>query len=445
MFSVEEILKITGGRRDLRGKTFKGISIDSRTVKKDDLFIAIKGKRFDGHDFINHAFKKGASGAVVSCNIKTNAKDTLIIKVKDTLKTLGDIALYHRKRFHIPVIGITGSSGKTTVKDMVSHILGKKFPFLKNRGNENNLIGLPMALLGMNKRHKAAVLEMGANHFGEIKRLSHILKPSIGLITNIGFSHLEYLKDKEGVLRAKKEIASSLAKKDVLILNSNDPMLLCIKPKCRVLKFGLKKDNDFYATGIKIWEGISFALNGRYPLFANLLGKHNLYNMLAAIAVSLQFGIKIPDIREALYDFKLPRMRMEKICVKGINIINDAYNSNPLSLKWAIQTLSDIKAKGRKIAVVGDMLELGSKARFFHKGIGRFIARSSIEFIITVGELSDHTAFAASRAGMNKAKIRSCRNSGEARNILKEIARPGDVVLIKASRALALERIIEEF
>jgi len=446
MLNIGEILKATGGRllSGNRRCRIPGISIDSRTIKKGELFLAIKGRRFDGHYFIRDVFKKGACGAVVGNNLQEPSlvKEGRIIKVKDSLKALGDIAAYHRKRFDIPVIGITGSNGKTTVKEMVWHILSAKENVLKNRGTRNNLVGLSLTLLGLRKDHSAAVLEMGANHLGEIERLTEILKPTIGLINNIGPSHLEFLKDESGVLKVKSEMVHGLRKKDLLFLNGDDPMLERVEPRCKKIRFGLKKHNDFRATDIKSNGRISFKVNSISPLAINLPGMHNLYNALAAVAVTSYIGIDIFAVRDRLLDFRLPDMRMELKKVKGIEFINDAYNSNPLSLKCAIQTLSDFKRDGKKILVSGDMLELGPKGRFFHSLIGRAVAESSVDTLITVGRLSRYTAEAAGSAGMKKENLWPCSDAEEATTILRRIAKPGDTVLIKGSRAMAMEEII---
>lgn len=455
MFNLDDILKATGGRALYAGHNAQkkkmqilGISIDSRTIKKRELFVAIKGRRFDGHDFIDEAIKKGACGVVLELNPKEampalKNKGRIGVRVKDTLMALGDIAAYHRRRFNIPVIGITGSNGKTTVKEMISQILKRSYNVLKNRGTENNLIGLPLTLLNLTENHSVAVLEMGANHSGEIKRLAEILKPTVGLITNIGPSHLEFLKDKAGVLKVKSEMVHGLGRKDLLVLNGDDPMLSKIRPRCRRLTFGLKRNNDFRAANIKLNGHISFMLNNLHPFIINILGMHNLYNALAAIAVSSHFDIDLSAIRCALLDFRLPAMRMELKNINGLEVINDAYNSNPVSLKWAIQTLSDFKRKGRKILVTGDMLELGRRCRLFHSQAGRLAAESSIDALIAVGRFSGYTAVAANRAGMKWRNLWPCSSIQEAVDILKRIAKKGDTVLVKGSRGMAMEKIID--
>lgn len=448
MFRIEEILEATGGRA--QGKVpgaahrVAGITIDSRTVKKNELFVAIRGDRFDGHDFIGEALRKGACGVVAERIPKScMERGRPIIKVTDSVRALGDIAAWNRKRFTIPVAGITGSNGKTTVKEMASSILGKAHDILKNRGTENNLIGLPLTLLRLNHRHDAAVVEMGANRHGEIGRLTGILKPTIGLITNIGYSHLEFLKTRSGVLKAKSELAHKLRKQDILITNGDDKMLAGIKTRANKISFGLKQHNDYRATNIKLAGSVSFVLNNSYPLMIRVAGMHNLYNALASVSLCRFFGMTIPEIRKGLLDFRAPSGRTEFKTVKGFNIIDDAYNSNPLSVSQAIETLSRLKTKGRRILVFGDMLELGAKSKYFHTTAGRAIAASPVTSLVTVGALSRSTIDAAKRAGMKKRDLWPCATTEEAAAVLKRIAGRKDLVLIKGSRGMRMEKVIE--
>lgn len=450
MFNVNDILKATRGSLKAGKKTtpLEGVSIDSRTTKRGEVFIALGGRRYDGHNFIEDAIVRRARCVVVSYLPPTRyrlAKDmgVAVIKVNDTLKALGDIAAYHRKRFAIPVVAITGSNGKTSVKELTAHMLGGRYDVLKNVGTENNLIGVPLTLLRLNKGHDVAVLEFGANHLGEIERLTEIAKPSIGLITNIGQSHLEFLGDRRGVLEAKSEMIKGLPKRAVVILNADDDMLSEIDVKQKRMTFGIKKMSDLHASRIKMDGRTEFILNEAYPMVINTLGRHNVYNALAAIAISSVLKVSMPEIRKRLANFTPVAMRMEHKTIDGIDIINDAYNSNPLSLKWAVKTFSDFKANGKKIMVSGDMLELGEKSRFYHDLAGRLIARSSVDMLITVGKRSRQTVKAAVRSGMKKRRLKPCSDTGEARAVLKGLLKKGDAVLIKGSRGMALEKIIE--
>jgi len=449
MFDIGDILKATGGSLQFTvygsqdKRPISGVSIDSRTIKKDEIFVAIKGKKFDGHEFVREAVKKGAAGAVVDRDIEKTPRRIAVIRVGETIKALGDIARFHRSRFDIPVIGITGSNGKTTVKEMFSFILQKRYNILKSKGTENNHIGVPLTLLRLRKVHSAVVIEMGANHHGEIDRLAEIVKPAIGLITNIGSSHLEFFKDELGVLKAKSELVRKLPREGVVILNGDDKLLLRIKPRCKKITFGFRAGNDYRATDIKIDNKTSFLLNNTYRFKLKTLGWHNLYNALAAIAAARHMGVAMLDVKNALLNFKVPSMRTEFKTIRGINIIDDAYNSNPLSLKCAIDALSKLKTRGRRILVSGDMLELGDKSRLLHTLAGRLIAGSSIDTFIGVGKFSQFAVDAAGSAGMARCRLWLCPGVKEASGVLRSIARRGDAVLVKGSRGMRMERIIE--
>ena len=442
---LKDIAKATNGKLIGRDLDVSGISIDSRTAKRGNLFIAIKGKRYDGHSFIEEAIKKGIAAVILERKgVKSSLKVPSVI-VSDPLKALGDVAQYHRRKFNIPVIGITGSNGKTTVKELVAYILSAKYNTLKNSGTENNLIGLPLTLLKLKKKHEVAVLEMGANHVGEIKRLSYILGPTIGLITNIGPSHLEYFKDLKTVLKAKSEILSNISRHGSIVLNRDDKFLEQLPRKFNTITFGIRKKSDFQATNItQIDQKLQFDLNGKIRFKLNLAGRHNIYNALASIAVAQHLKVKIETIRKTLAEFKPLPMRMNLDRIKGINIIDDTYNSNPLSTECAIQFLSNFKTRGKKILVAGDMLELGNRAKYFHRRIGKLTADSLINNLITVGELSSETHSSARKFGMRKESIWRCASPDKAAHILNKITRPGDVVLVKGSRAMGMEKIIKK-
>jgi len=451
MFTVKDVLIAAKGRL-LSGNDkdiLRGVSTDTRRIKGGELFVAIKGQRFDGHNFILDAVSRGAGGILVQegCIVNPNFKmrEISLISVADSIKALGDIANFHRSKFTIPLIGITGSNGKTTTKEMLSAILAKKMGTLKNFGTENNNIGVPLTLMRLNPGHKIAVLEMGTNHLGEIRRLSEIAKPSMAVITNIGPSHLEYLKDEDTVFKAKSEILEYLGDNAKVIINGDDDLLKKAKIRQKIVKFGLNKSFDFYADDINLEpDGINFKLNGKHDINLAFVGRHNIYNALAAIAASWDFGISIDDIREALSEFRGPNMRMEVKRLGNIKIINDTYNSNPSSMKQAIEALRDMTAKGRKILVAGDMLELGTLSGRFHHLVGRQAAESGIDFIIAVGKLAEHVARGAQEAGMSQKKTKTCNLTKEACQAVLNLIKKGDTVLVKGSRAMKMEQIIEE-
>ncbi|MFH1853827.1 MAG: UDP-N-acetylmuramoyl-tripeptide--D-alanyl-D-alanine ligase [Candidatus Omnitrophota bacterium] len=452
MFTVKDILVSTGGSI-LSGEEndmLVGVCTDTRRLKPGELFVAIKGDRFDGHNFILDAVSRGAGGVLVQDGCITNSNFDMqkvsFISARDTIKALGDIARFHRARFTIPLLGITGSNGKTTTKEMLAAILAKKFNVLKNFGTENNRIGVPLTLMRLNAEHKIAVLEMGTNHLGEIKRLSEIAMPTIAVITNIGPSHLEHLKDIETVLKAKCEILEFLSGGEGrVIINGDDESLSTIKTALKVVRFGLNKDFDFYADKINLEpDGISFRLNGEWDIEIGLVGRHNVYNALAAIASSWDFGISIDDIRDALREFRVPNMRMEVKRLGDIKIINDTYNSNPLSMRQAIESLKDMTTKGRKILVAGDMLELGNLSGRFHHLVGRQAAESGIDLIVAVGKLAEHISNGAQEAGMSGKKIKMCNITKEACATVLQLIKKGDTVLVKGSRAMKMEQIVNE-
>lgn len=452
MFEVNELLKATGGRL-IRGKKnirVKSISIDSRTISRGEAFIAIRGNNFDGHDFIGGAIRKGASCVIHEPRTTDHGlRNIVFIEVKDTIKALGAIARFQRKRFNIPFIAVTGTNGKTTAKEMIAWVLSKKFKVLKNEGTKNNQIGLPLTLLNLDSSYDVAVLELGTNHFGEIGYLAKIAHPNIGIITNIGPAHLKHLKNLKGVFKEKYTLLKYLKSPHIAILNADDRLLrgrLIRKNKRSViLGFGIKHRSDFSATGIKIInERIEFTANQKYKFTLNTLGYYNIYNTLTAIAVVRILGIGYKDIKEALSTFDFPDSRLKFIELNNIKFIDDTYNSNPLSLKQALDVLDGLRAKGRKIFVMGDMLELGRHTKSFHRRVGYQVAKVCDSFI-TVGRLSNFAAEAARESGFDSMDIFNCQTTLEARDILFNKVSPNqdDIVLVKGSRLMRMEEIFK--
>ena len=392
---------------------------------------------------------KGAGGVLVQEGGITNANfklpDVSFISVNDSIRALGDIGNFHRSRFNIPIIGITGSNGKTTTKEMLSAILSKKFNTLKSFGTENNNIGVPLTLMRLNGEHKIAVLEMGTNHLGEIRRLSEIARPTAIIITNIGPSHLEYLEDVDTVLKAKLEALEYMDKDGKIILNADDDCLRTISSTPKTVWFGFDKDADFYADKINLEpDGINFRLNGEWDISLGVLGRQNVHNALAAIACAWDFGVAIDDIKDALKEFKVPNMRMEVKRFGDIKIINDTYNANPQSMKQAIEALRDMVTEGRKVLVAGDMLELGTFSGRFHHLVGKQAAESGIDLIVAVGKLAEHVAEGAQEAGMSQRKIKLCAVTKEACEKMGSFIKKGDTILVKGSRAMKMEGIVNE-
>jgi len=448
---VKEMVKITGGKL-LSGSPDAQIDLskictDSRAIKKGEYFLALDGPNFSGSDFTEEALKKGAAGAIAErLTVSAAGRGKVLIRVGSGTKALQEIAACHRMKFDIPVICVTGSNGKTTVKDMIAAILETHYNVLKNEGTKNNHIGVPQTLLKLKPEHDICVLELGTNHRGEIRALAAIAKPTIAVMTNIGASHLEFLKDLEGVYEEKKDVLNFLDKKrGLIILNGDDEFLSRIKGRrAKVVRYGLKKSNAFSAEIVSTdKDRIAFLLNDKEGFELNLLGVHNVYNALAAIAVASQFKVEHDLIRKALAGYRPMKMRLNLISAGDIEIINDSYNSNPLSMKTAVETMKGCPARARWI-VSGDMLELGKKSAHFHRMVGELIAAAGIEGLLTFGELSRHTLSAALGAGMDEKSLWHCATHDEIVSILKEVVRGGDLVLVKGSRGMKMERVVEK-
>lgn len=451
MFKVHEILKATGGRLLAAGpETFSGISTDSRSIKEGELFIPLVGDRFDGHDFIKQVFEKGAAGVIVAAGrVVPIPGGRAFIEVKDTLRALQDIAHHLRTaRPGLEVVGVTGTNGKTTTKEMLASILAVRGPVLKNEGNLNNGIGVPLTLLRLRDEHWAAVIEMGMNSFGEIQRLAEIAVPQVGVVTNIGPGHLENLGSLEGVAKAKGELIAALPEGGTAVLNADDPYQrdqLAVSA-VRTLTFGLGKGADFSATDVEeTAAGVVFSLvtkGGTVRVKLPVLGFHNVYDALAAASAASALGLSLPEIKQGLEGFKPAKMRMEIVDIEGAKIINDAYNANPASMAAALNALAGIK-NSRRIAVLGDMKELGESAEKAHYDVGRLAGAGGLACLILVGEQARHMAYGAAEAGMDEKDIIRASSPEEAGAKLAERLSPGDCVLVKGSRSMKMERVVE--
>jgi len=424
MFTTDELIRVVKGTpfRVKRG-VVKGISCDSRTIKKGMAFFALKGKRFDGHNFLLQAKKKGA----VVCVAEKRVDNIPTILVRDTLKALGDLAAYYRRKFKVRVVAITGSNGKTTTKNLIASLLSINHKVLKSPRSYNNLIGLPLTLLKL-KSHDIAVVEMGMSGKGEIKRLCRIADPEIGVITNIGPAHLEFLKDMERVREAKLELLEYLKDKGMGIVNGDDRLLKDLRKRGNIYTFGIYEPADLRPERIELGtESTRFWIKGEeYRI--GLLGLHNVYNSLASLLCAELIERKRDSLwRRVLRDMKPEPMRTQIYRRRGITIINDAYNANPYSMRSAFQVLSLFYNK-RRIAVLGDMKELGESSERFHKEIGREAGRIA-DIVVAVG---DQARF------YNGLYFKTKR---EAMRFLRGLLKPGDVVLIKGSRATRMEEI----
>ncbi|NOY64385.1 MAG: UDP-N-acetylmuramoyl-tripeptide--D-alanyl-D-alanine ligase [Nitrospirae bacterium] len=446
LYSLTEVLEATGGRLLLKGaETFTGISIDSRTIKENELFIALKGERFDGHDFLEQALNKG-SGSLVSIPPVIFYRGKSIIYVNNTLKALQNIARYRRLSRKTRVIAVTGSNGKTTTKEMIARILSCRYTVLCNRGNLNNQIGLPLSLSELDGQ-EMVVLEMGASRQGDIDELCQIALPNVGVITNIGPAHLEGFGSLQGVLDTKTELLRYV---ESLIINYDDPMLRTVPPERlkdkRIITFGIKHNAHIKADCIEYGEkGIDFSVHIKskdsFKIHLPLYGLFNIYNALAAVAVGLLYDIPVEEMSRQLGSFKGVPMRVEIETLKGAMVISDVYNANPVSMEEALKELVRLK-KRRAIAVLGDMLELGAYAEAAHREVGRLIATLSVDVVIAVGSYMKYMKEELNGKG-SRIEFYHVDSPEEAKKILMNIIREGDTVLVKGSRGMNMERVLE--
>ena len=453
MFNLQEILQATRGTL-IKGSEFspsiiQGVSIDSRTIRPGDLFIAIKGDRFDGHEFVGQAIESKAAAVIVSKrNISIPKRNVApIIFVKDTIQALGKIAHFHRHRFSIPIIALTGSTGKTTTKEMIATVLESRYNVLKNIATENNHIGVPMTLLKLNHQHEIAVLEFGTNRFGDIRWLSQITNPTTAVFTNIGESHLEFLKTPAGVFKEKSRMLNYLHSSPQVIINIDDVYLkkiLSRKINGKILTYGIGHPSDFQAGEINLNRDskLFFKVNKRQGFQLNSLAVHNIYNALAAIACGRLFKIGYSDIRERIAQCSFPKGRQVVHKTKRFWIIDDTYNANPVSVRSALKTLCDLKSPGRKIFVCADMLELGRRCESLHSSIGELIGKSSLNAIFTLGEFSRLISQTAKKQNKTLTAFHE-KTIESVHHRLKEYCRTGDVILVKGSRAMRMERTVE--
>lgn len=440
--SLKDIVALLNPEVQADDRRVAGISIDTRTLVSGDVFFALKGQ-VDGHQFVRQAFEKGACAVVVdqSCDIE---KEYVQIQVDDTLKALQKLAANYRDKIQVPVIAITGTNGKTTTKEMLYQILSMQYVTEKTYGNFNNHIGLPLSLLKWGSNIEVGVLEMGTNHFGEIAALCEIAKPTHGVITNIGEGHLEFLKDKAGVSRAKGELLDSLPGKGLAFLNGDDPYLLKMKDKVdQTILFGFSDRCQIQGYDlISDLNSVSFKIEG-HEIVIPSAGKHNAYNALAAIGVALALNVSWQNIKDGFAHFQPVDQRFQAININGVTFFNDAYNANPSSVESAILTLEAIETVGRKIVVMGDMLELGSQSQVAHKKMGALMAAHQIHALFGLGKETQLTVQAAES---DVLKFAAHFDSHERlAGALKDFIQPGDVVLVKGSRGMKMENIIDLF
>ncbi|KGP85195.1 MULTISPECIES: UDP-N-acetylmuramoyl-tripeptide--D-alanyl-D-alanine ligase [unclassified Paenibacillus] len=431
----------------------EGVFTDSRKPVPGSLFIPLVGERFDGHEFVQTCLEKGAAGTLWQKDHGTAPQGAVII-VEDTLVALQELATSYLKENKASVVGITGSNGKTTTKDIVDAILSTTFKVHKTQGNFNNHIGLPLTVLSMEPDTEIVILEMGMSGRGEIEELSVIAQPDVAIITNIGESHLLQLGSRLEIARAKVEIAAGMKPGGLLIYNGDEPLIeqVLAEPATKLPEglqrytFGLQADNDDYPTGImNAQSGVAFTTkqSGEVALTMPLLGTHNVVNCLAALAVARHFGVAAEQIVAGLSRLKLTGMRIEIINgVSGLTMLNDAYNASPTSMKAAVDVLESLKGYRIKVAVLGDMLELGPQEHELHRGIGEYITPDKMNMVLAYGPLSASIAEGA-RQNMPAEAVHAFESKEELTHYLLENLHSRDVVLFKASRGMKLEDVVD--
>lgn len=454
-FTIAEVALAVNGRL-VQGDQYQivaNVSIDTRSLRSGDLFVALKGENFDAHDYVRQAVASGAAALMLSkpvAGLDDLANDLPVIMVANTLTALQKLAAYNRRQFDIPVIGVTGSNGKTTTKDLIYTILSKKYPVLKTKGNFNNEIGLPLTLLKLNADYQAVVLEMGMRGPGQIDHLCAIAGINAAVITNIGEAHLELLGSVENIAMAKGEILDHVPPGGFALIPAENELAKRQAPRCQgaIATFGINErgnDNaDYVAIDIKTGQAgskfIAVTPVGKITVQLPLPGKHNIANAMAALAVGVKMGLPLAEIAAALAGAEISAMRLQILQIGAITIINDAYNANPVATKAALDTLADLAKDRRQVAVLGSMFELGSREQQGHYETG--LAALNVDLLLTVGALATQIAVGAKAAGLTSDLIHRCADNNAAISCLKNNLLPGDVVLVKGSRGMQMEEII---
>lgn len=450
-------IKLQDLARTMEGRIVRGdplqlvlsISTDSRTLQPGDLYVPLQGERFDGHDFIWEAVSRGAMGFLTSWSY-TQEDDLVIIQVRDCLAALQALARELRNRSSYRTVGLTGSTGKTSTKDFLKSILARRFKVWANPKSYNNEVGLPLTILAADSQDQILIAELGMRGEGQITQLCEIVRPDMGIVTRIGPVHLETLGSEDRIARAEGELVEAIPETGLVVLNRDDRWFpyMAGKARGRVVSYGMDSEAEVRATDIELDQEArpSFQLvsrDRRTVVKLEVIGEHNVANALAAAALADELGVSMEEIREGLQEAQLSGMRMEMVRVDGIRIINDAYNANPMSMKAALRTLSHMGKRARTIALLGDMLELGEKAVYYHREIGREVVEQKIDFLIAVGDLSKYIYEAALEAGLEQKRALLVDSLDDAAKEIKKILSSGDVLLIKASRAIGLERVLE--
>jgi UDP-N-acetylmuramoyl-tripeptide--D-alanyl-D-alanine ligase len=458
MWTLEAVLKATGGELLVNGKEqiFPGISTDSRTLRPGELFVALAGENFDGHQFVEEAASKGAGGVVVTLDnagtLHTKGLRIPVIGVSDTLRAFGDLASYWRGRYSIPVVAITGSNGKTTTKEMVAAILGRSWKVLKNHGTFNNLVGVPLTLLQLDNTHEAAVVEIGMNQPGEIERLTEIVQPNLGMITNIQSAHLEGMGGLDSIQRAKGALFAGMEATGTIVVNRDDPRVSneAAGFPGRQVRFSSKGNSAEVrleqVLGVN-GNGSSFLLRlaeETLEIHLPVIGLHHIKNAVAAAAVGWALNLPTSTIGAALDNFQPIDKRMEVVTLPGdIHLINDTYNANPGSMAAALETLMQVKQQGRTFAVLGDMLEMGKESSSLHRQVGRIAAKEGVDHLSAMGKQASHLLAGAAEEGMAREQLSEGGDHEEIATLIHGLLVAGDWVLVKGSRGMRMEKVVE--
>ena len=442
--NLQEIVKATKGAllKEADVKEIKAVSTDTRKIEEGTMFIALKGENFNGNNYVLEAFNKGAKIAIVDevkCDLNELKEDVALIKVQDTGRALMDLAKFYREKLGLKVVGITGSAGKTSTKDLVAAVLSDKYKVFKTKGNFNNEIGLPLMILELDSTYDVAILEMGMRGLGQIKELAEIALPDLGIITNIGISHIEILKTRENILKAKMEIATFFDKNNTLVVCGNDDFLGALpEAQYKIVKTGVGENFEIGAKNIALEE-----LSSKFTVYdgekeeefsLDMPGEHNISNLMLGIAIAKELGVSFEEMKRGLKNIEATSMRLELIKKDGFSILNDCYNSSPVAVKSAIDVMKNIEGK-RRIAVLGTMRELGHKSEEAHMEIGKYAKENGIEKVLCFGDFSENI-----KEGYGEG-CTVYENKEELIKDLLNIICEGDIILVKASRSLKFEEI----
>jgi len=454
---LKEFLAVYPGFVSNTGKvenvSYQNLSIDSRTIQVGQFFIPLKGENFDGHEFVTAAVEKGASGIAVESEWYSKQdqalflKNVVVIVVRDTLDFLQKLSAWHRQHFMIPVVGITGSNGKTTVRKMIAEILTSKYAVLTNEGNQNNHIGVPLTLLKINTSHQVAAIELGTNHPGEIAMLTDLIKPDVGVITNIGKGHIGFFGSVEAIYREKRSLFENMKSGSVVFKNMEDAFLRNYQNSdLKIIRVGSSRAYDYHGRIISSdqFGCVKFSINAITEISLRIPGLHLFQNALMAAAVGLFFGIHAEGLKARLENFQPEKQRMQIYEKNGVLIINDAYNANPDSTVAAIDYLANLSAaKGRKIIAIGDMLEMGDFGEEEHRMIGKFINGKPIDFVFLYGPLSTNVKKGIIETNSFKGEMHWYKTHEEIASHLAKILAPNDVLLVKGSRGMKMENVLK--